>query len=93
MEDFKGIPERLPKPVGTDFERYHHQEWLDACKGGPAPYSNFEYAAPMTEALLVGNLAVRLGTRIEWDALAMKAKKLPQADPLIRPEYRKGWSL
>src|SRR5581483_12489018 len=30
-EDFKGVPERLPKPVGTDFERYHHQEWLEAC--------------------------------------------------------------
>jgi hypothetical protein len=92
-EDFKSIPERLPKPVGKDFEHYHHEEWIEACKGGPASYSNFDYAAPMTEALLVGNLAVRLGKKIEWDASAMKAKNLPEADALIRPEYRKGWTL
>jgi predicted dehydrogenase len=90
-EDFKDIPEKLPKHA--DFERRHYEEWFEACKGGPASTSQFEYAAPMTEALLVGNLAVRLGKRIEWDAASMKAKNAREADALIRPEYRKGWSL
>jgi len=90
-EDFKDIPEKLPKH--GDFERRHYQEWIEACKGGAAAYSNFDYAAPMTEALLVGNLAVRLGKKIEWDAASMKAKNAPEADALIRPDYRKGWSL
>jgi len=90
-EDFKDVPEKLPKH--QDWERRHYQEWIEACKGGPPAYSNFDYAAPMTEALLVGNLAVRLGKRIEWDSTALKAKNAPEADPLIKPEYRKGWSL
>ncbi len=90
-EDFKDVPETLPKHA--DFERAHYQEWIEACKGGPASHSNFELAAPMTEALLVGNLAMRLGRKITWDAAAMKVKDVPEADALIRPEYRKGWSL
>jgi len=90
-QDFKDIPEKLPKHA--DFERRHYEEWFEACKGGPPSYSNFEYAAPMTEALLVGNLSVRLGKKVEWDAKAMKATNAPEADVLIRPEYRKGWSL
>ncbi len=90
-EDFKDIPEKLPKH--QDWERRHYREWIEACKGGPPAYSNFDYAAPMTEALLVGNLAVRLGKRIEWDSASLKAKNAPEADPLIKPEYRKGWSL
>ena len=50
VEDFKDIPETLPKPPG--FERNHHQEWLNACKGGPKALSNFDYSGPMTEAVL-----------------------------------------
>jgi predicted dehydrogenase len=91
-EDFKDIPEKLPRPKG-DFEHHHHEEWIEACKGGAPAYSNFDYAAPMTEALLVGNLAVRMGKKIEWDAANLKAKNAPEADVLIRPEYRKGWTL
>ncbi len=90
-EDFKEIPEKLPKHA--DFERRHYEEWFEACKGGAPSYSNFEVSAPMTEALLVGNLSVRLGKKIEWDAASMKAKNAPEADALIRPEYRKGWNL
>ena len=91
LEDFKDVPDKLPKTQDT--ERRHYQEWIEACKGGPPAWSNFDYAAPMTEALLVGNLAVRLGKKIEWDAASMKAKNCPEADPLIKTEYRKGWSL
>ncbi len=71
----------------------HHAEWIQACKGGPTAQSNFAYAATLTEALLVGLLAVRTGRRIEWDAADMRARGVPEADPFIRPELRKGWSI
>ncbi len=43
--------------------------------------------------MLVANLALRTGEKISWDAAAMKAAGCPKADPAIRREYRKGWSI
>ena len=71
----------------------HHQEWVDACLGKGATLSNFGYAAGLTEALLVGNLALRTGKAIEWDSAGMRAPNCPEADRFIRPEFRTGWSL
>jgi hypothetical protein len=71
----------------------HHAEWIAACKGGPPALSNFNYAAVLTESVLLGNLALRTGKKIEWDAANMKARNCPEADPYIKPEFRKGWSL
>lgn len=71
----------------------HHQEWVDACLGKGTALSNFTYAAALTEALLVGNLALRTGKHIEWDSTGMRAVNCPEADPFIRPELRGGWSL
>jgi hypothetical protein len=47
----------------------------------------------LTEVMLLGNLALRTGQKIEWDAQAMQAKGHPEADELIRREYRKGWDV
>jgi predicted dehydrogenase len=85
--DFKGPEPTIPRAES------HYKEWIAACKGGPAAMSNFEYAAALTETALLGNLALRCGKRIEWDAKAMKAKGCPEADALIKPGYRAGWSL
>lgn len=72
----------------------HHQEWFAACKGGPPAFCNFiDFASGITEAMLVANLALRTGKRIEWDAGEMKARGCPEAEPFIRREYRKGWKL
>ncbi|HUS34485.1 MAG TPA: gfo/Idh/MocA family oxidoreductase, partial [Verrucomicrobiae bacterium] len=71
----------------------HHIEWIRACKGGPKTESNFEYAARLTEGLLVGYLAQRTGKRIEWDAKNMKAKGVPEADQYIHPKFRDGWKI
>jgi hypothetical protein len=68
-------------------------EWIAACKGGPKPLSSFDYSSRLTEMVLLGNLAVRLGKKIEWDSVALKAKNAPEADALIRRSYRKGWEL
>ena len=47
----------------------------------------------MTEAILLGNVAFRVGKRLEWDPKALKAKNCPEADAFIQHRYRKGWSL
>jgi predicted dehydrogenase len=77
----------LPRSPG------HHAEWVRACKGGPAAMSNFDYAGPFTEVVLLGNVAIRVGKRIAWDSEHLRARDLPAADPFIRREYRKGWTL
>ena len=62
-------------------------------KGGEPASSHFGYGALLTEIGLVGLLSLRLKKPVEWDAAAMKATNLPEADPIIRGVYRKGWEL
>jgi predicted dehydrogenase len=79
--------DRLP-PVGEG----PIEEWITAIKGeGPAPGSNFDYAVPLTEMVLLGALAQRTGRTIEWDAEAMTVKGQPDLDPLIKEPARDGW--
>mgnify|MGYP002822133190 CR=1 FL=1 len=89
--DFKNVPETIEKP--TDFNRHHYLEWIDACKGGKPAWSNFDYAGPMTEAMLLGLVALRSGKKIEWDPKKMRVKNAPEANRYIHSEYRKGWVL
>ncbi|MGQ9486306.1 MAG: Gfo/Idh/MocA family protein [Armatimonadota bacterium] len=71
----------------------HHQEWINACKGGPPAMSNFDYASALTETALLGNLAIITGERINWDAKRMRAVNCPKADKIIHPVFRKGWTI
>jgi predicted dehydrogenase len=95
MEDFKQVPETLPRIPGAekDNDLAHHQEWIAACKGQGRALSNFDYAGPMTEAVLLGNVAVRAGQRIQWNAKRLKVTNVREANRFIRSEYRKGWSV
>ena len=75
-------------------EEDHYREWIRACKGGAPAFCNFpDFASPLTETMLVANLALRTGKKITWDPAAMKAEGCPEADPAIRRPYRKGWSI
>ena len=87
MKDFRRPEPHIPRSVG------HHKEWVEACRGGKPAGSNFDVAGPMTETILLGNVAVRAGKKIQWDAEKMKVTNVPDADCLIRREYRKGWGL
>jgi len=71
----------------------HYREWVDACKGGGKTASNFDYAAPMTESILLGNVAFRLGKKLEYDWKHMRCPNAPEADRFIRHSYRRGWKL
>jgi len=83
----------VPPPPTLPRTKEHHIEWADACRGGPKAQSSFAYASVLTEALLVGMLALRTGKEIEWDAKNMRAKNCPEADPFIHPEFRPGWTI
>lgn len=71
----------------------HYLEWINACKTGSPTGSNFRYAAAMTEAVLLGNVAIRSGSKIEWDAAAGRVTNLPDANKLLHNHYREGWKL
>jgi predicted dehydrogenase len=77
----------------------HFAEWVRAIKGGEPAVSNFpDYASPLTELVLLGNLAVWVadegeGERVQWDAKRMKVKNIDGLEPLIKPTYPKGYTL
>jgi hypothetical protein len=72
----------------------HFAEFVRAIRGGPPAMSNFpDYAGPLTETVLLGNLAVWAGKRVEWDARKLRATNTADLEPLIRPAYRKGYTL
>ncbi|HET6327194.1 MAG TPA: Gfo/Idh/MocA family oxidoreductase [Planctomycetaceae bacterium] len=91
FQGYQGPKPYLPRNPRSQFAPY--MEWITACKGGPMTQSNFEYASRLTEAMLVGVLAVRLGKKIEWDAESQQAKNAPEAEPLIHRQYRNGWTV
>jgi predicted dehydrogenase len=73
--------------------RGHHAEWIHACKTGTPTTCNFDYAGWLTEANHLGNVAYRTGKKLEWDATKLYASNAAEAEPFIRRDYRKGWSL
>ena len=87
FRDFQRPEPFIPKSLG------HHAEWIHACKTGAPTTCNFEYAGWLTEANHLGNVAYRVGRKLQWDPVALQATNVPDAEPLIRREYRKGWRL
>ena len=91
----KGVKEKVDK-VAEVYARVKGgptQELCRAVRGeGPKPVSNFvDHAGPLTEMVLVGNLAVRLGKKIDWNMKAMEARGLPEVKSLLKRTYRAGW--
>ena len=88
--DFKAPPKTMERSPG------HHAEWIAGCKAKDPTMakSNFDYAAPLTEIMLLGCLAAQVGsgTKITWDAKAMKTGN-EAADALVHHHYREGWTL
>jgi predicted dehydrogenase len=72
----------------------HIRQWLDACRGGKTkPRANFEFSSGVAEALLLGNVALRTGGKLLWDADNLKVLNEASAEQHIRPERRSGWAL
>ena len=87
FEGFQRPAQSIPNSIG------HHAEWVNACKTGEPTTCNFEYSGWLTEANHLGNVAYRVGKKLEWDPVAMRCKNAPEADAFLRRKYRSGWKL
>src|SRR5436190_2441781 len=94
-EAIQHIPQSIPRVSGADGDRAQKKEWIEAIRGGAPAYSNFDIAAYLTEIILLGCVAMRVGVgkRLDWDGPNMRAKNAPEAAQYVRREYRKGWKL
>ena len=88
MKGFERPDESLPRVKGS-----HEQNWIDACKGGAPACSHFEYSGPLTEAVLLGNLAIRTEGQLLWDGPNMRVTNNEAANQFVRRQYRAGWTL
>ncbi|MBL7154836.1 MAG: Gfo/Idh/MocA family oxidoreductase [Phycisphaerae bacterium] len=105
MLGYTVIPEARRKEFGIPpkvLERSpgHHQEWIDACKGGKPAGSNFDHAGPLAEAVLLGNVALRADLkekltriRLHWDSEKFEFTNMPEANQYLKRDYREGWTL
>ncbi len=81
-------PKTLPRSIG------HHKEWIEACKHGTPTRSNFGFAGPLTEAVLLGSVCIRNGgQKLVWDSENLKITNDPDANQYLDYEHRKGWQL
>ena len=84
----------IPRSLG------HYVEWIQACKGGKPAGSNFDWAGPLAETVLLGNIALRTGLREEltrtkllWDGPSLEFTNLKEANKYVQREYREGWKI
>jgi len=87
-KEYKRPPKSLPRSIG------HYKEWVEACQHGTPTRSNFDFAGPLTEAVLLGSVCIRNGgDKLVWDSASLKITNDPDANKYIHYEYRKGWTL
>lgn len=87
FRDYQRPEKSIPESPGF------HQEWINACKGGEAATCDFRYSGPLSEAVLLGNVAYRAGGGFDWDAKNLKASGNPAVDPYLKSHVRKGWEI
>jgi len=85
--DYQPPTPTIPDSIG------HHAEWIEACKTGGTTTCQFDYSGPLSETVLLGTVAYRIGRPIEWNAIDLVATNAPEAATVIHQPYRKGWEL
>lgn len=92
MREFERPSKTLPRIVGG--KDGHERDWIRACKDGKPASSNFDYSGPLTETVVMGNLAMlNPGKKLNWDGEKMKVTNDDQANTYVNVPYREGWSL
>jgi predicted dehydrogenase len=97
-KDFEGFKEPepyLPRHGKRNHDDHQKKEWIAACKEGKPELAlaNFDYAGMLTETILLGNVAIEAGKKIEWDGPNLRVTNAPEAQQYVHREYRKGWTL
>jgi len=88
MKRYGRPPRKLPRSPG------HDDEWINACRGGPPAGSDFvKHGGLLTEVCLLGNVALRAGRKLHWDAPRMKVTNDEEANRYLHRPYRPGWAL
>ena len=85
--DFQPPEPSIPSSIG------HHEEWIAACKTGSETACHFGYSSLISEAVMLGAVAYRSGARIEWDGPNLQVTNVPEANALLKRQYRPGWTL
>lgn len=88
MKEYKQPEKSIPRVTSG-----HMKNFVDSCKSGTKACSDFSYSGPMTEVVLLGNVALRAGKKIYWDGVNMKATNAPEAERFINPGHHNGWIL
>lgn len=87
MKDYQFPPEAIPRSPG------HYRDWINAAKGGPPACSNFNVAAPLSEWVILGTVAIRCQGGLDWDSENMCITNNQEANNLLSPTFRQGWTL
>ena len=90
MQEYKRPEKTIPRSPGI------REEWIEAIKKGTKSTTDFSYASPLTEVMLLANVAVRLkdkNMKLLWDGEKMQFTNLPEANQYLHFDYRPGWSL
>ena len=90
MQKAAAVPKSQPR-----IETSHEMNWANAAKGQGKTSSPFEYAALLTETMLLGVVALRTGQgkKIMYDGPNMTVTNAPEANALLTREYRSGWAV
>ena len=93
--DYKLPEPTLPRLSPGSSDDNQKKEWFAAIRAGQPKLalSNFDYAGKLTEMVLLGNIAVRVGKKLEWDGPKLKFPNAPEAETFLRRDYRQGWAL
>jgi len=88
MKAYKSPEQKIPRV------KDHHADWLRAIREGGKAGSDFSYGGPLTELAMLGVIAIKMpGTKLAWDAAAMRFTNCDEANQFVNPTYRQGWSL
>lgn len=86
-EATKNVPVSLPRV------KNHHWEFAEAVRGGDRPFSHIDHSVPLTEAVLLGCISQRIAGKLEWDASRCRFTNSAEANKLLKPYVREGWSI
>jgi predicted dehydrogenase len=87
MQEYERPLKTLPRSIG------HIEEWVRACRGGESADANFGFSGKVTQSLLLGNVALNHGSKIEWDPENFRVTNSEQANQYLHRNYCEGWEI